>query len=158
MDITAVADRGNFRRHRHEAPGDEWQGPHPTHGAASGRTWDDHSSNFNVNPATNEWYCFLHGAGGGPLELIAVLEGVVDCRSASRLSQSPRKVAQTCLLARDEYAEGLADAEPPYRALVGVVRAFDLRMKNEEKGILGRLTYKTALSMYDELSAAEFPD
>lgn len=153
LDVTTVADRGLFGRHRRNAPGGEWQGPHPTHGAQSGRAWDDQSSNFSVSPTDNAWYCFLHDVGGGPLELIAVLEGLVDCRHADQLSASPRMLARACLLARDEYATGLDDADPPYRALIGVARAYDLSMKAPEDDVLGRLTYKTARQMYRKLSA-----
>lgn len=155
LDITAVADRGLFGRHRRDAPGGEWQGPHPTHGAESGRAWDDESSNFRVSPTDDAWYCFLHGVGGGPLQLIAVLEGLVDCKYADRLSESPRTLARACLLARDDYATGLEDADPPYRALVGVAEAYDLPMKDPEDGVLGRLAYETARQMYRELSAAD---
>lgn len=55
--------------------GEELYGPHPLHGSKTGR-------NFWINLAKNEWCCFRCGTGGGPLQLLAVLSGVVDCRNA----------------------------------------------------------------------------
>ena len=50
--------------------GKELWGAHPTHDSTTGR-------NFRVNPDKNAWFCFRHWVGGGPISLIALLEGIV---------------------------------------------------------------------------------
>jgi hypothetical protein len=55
--------------------GSELQGPHPVHGSTTGK-------NFRINPATGVWYCFRCLSGGGPLQLLAVLEGLITCHQA----------------------------------------------------------------------------
>lgn len=52
--------------------GVEFQGSHPLHGSST-------KQNFTINPHKNTWYCFRHGVGGGPLEWVAVREGILDC-------------------------------------------------------------------------------
>lgn len=58
-----------------ERAGAEIRGSHPIHGSTSGK-------NFAVNTAKNVWYCFRHKSGGGPLEWIAVMKGIIDCSNA----------------------------------------------------------------------------
>lgn len=55
--------------------GDCIRGSHPVHGSNSG-------SNLCISPLENAWYCFRCESGGGPLEWIAVEEGIIDCREA----------------------------------------------------------------------------
>ncbi|EQB74420.1 MAG: hypothetical protein AMDU4_FER2C00010G0001 [Ferroplasma sp. Type II] len=55
--------------------GSKYQGPHPIHGSATG-------NNFVVDFELNEWYCFRHGTGGGPLQWIAVSTGVFGCEES----------------------------------------------------------------------------
>ncbi|MEM3421432.1 MAG: phage/plasmid primase, P4 family [Candidatus Hadarchaeum sp.] len=52
--------------------GNHLRGPHPVHGSKTG-------SNFAILPEKNEWYCFRCQRGGGPLSLLAVLNGIVKC-------------------------------------------------------------------------------
>lgn len=54
-------------------------GPHPVHGSETG-------ANFHVDTEKNVWYCFRsgHENGGGPLELLAVLNGIIDCEDVSK--------------------------------------------------------------------------
>ncbi len=56
--------------------GDQIAGSHPVHGSTNG-------TNFVIHPAKNVWHCFRHGTGGGVLSLIGVLEGIIDCESAT---------------------------------------------------------------------------
>ena len=51
---------------------DEWQGSHPVHGSTTG-------VNFCVNVEKNVWHCFRCSSGGGPLSLLAMMEGVIQC-------------------------------------------------------------------------------
>jgi P4 family phage/plasmid primase-like protien len=55
--------------------GTDLSGPHPKHGSTTG-------SNFHVDTAKNVWHCFRHNSGGGPLELLSVLEGIINCEDA----------------------------------------------------------------------------
>jgi len=52
--------------------GSKYQGAHPVHGSSTG-------TNFVVDFELNEWHCFRHGTGGGPLQWIAVATGVINC-------------------------------------------------------------------------------
>lgn len=49
-------------------------GPHPKHGSETG-------SNFTADTQKNIWHCFRdgHKSGGGSLELLAVMEGIINC-------------------------------------------------------------------------------
>jgi len=58
-----------------ERAGAEIRGSHPLHGSKSGK-------NFAINTAKNCWHCFRHRSGGGPLEWIAVMKGIIDCSDA----------------------------------------------------------------------------
>lgn len=56
--------------------GNKFQGPHPIHGSSTG-------TNFVVDFESNEWVCFRHGTGGGPLQWIAVSTGVISCQEST---------------------------------------------------------------------------
>jgi len=58
-----------------ERAGAEVRGSHPLHGSTSGK-------NFAINTSKNCWHCFRHGSGGGPLEWIAVMKGIIRCEDA----------------------------------------------------------------------------
>lgn len=53
----------------------EIQGGHPIHGSES-------EANFSINVQKNIWHCFRDDSGGGPLELIAVMNGLIECGEA----------------------------------------------------------------------------
>ncbi len=65
--ITAILDLSKLKK-----SGDTYQGPHPVHGSTTG-------TNFHVDTQLNVWYCFRCCVGGGPLQLLAVLEDRKDC-------------------------------------------------------------------------------
>lgn len=58
-----------------ERAGAEVRGSHPLHGSKSGK-------NFAINTSKNCWHCFRHKSGGGPLEWIAVMKGIISCSEA----------------------------------------------------------------------------
>jgi len=58
-----------------ERAGTEIRGSHPLHGSTSGK-------NFAINTSKNCWHCFRHRSGGGPLEWIAVMKGIIRCEDA----------------------------------------------------------------------------
>jgi P4 family phage/plasmid primase-like protien len=72
--------------------GKELWGAHPTHGSTTGR-------NFRVNPEKNVWFCFRHWVGGGPISLIALLEGLVkSCFEVKNLDwQTFRKAIEKAI-------------------------------------------------------------
>jgi hypothetical protein len=55
--------------------GEQLYGPHPIHGSTTGR-------NFWVHIGKGVWYCFRCQSGGGPVSLLAVLEGLIRCDEA----------------------------------------------------------------------------
>jgi len=74
FDITKLLERDKYQR-----SGSELVGPHPIHGSTTG-------SNFHVNPEKGCWYCFRagHESGGGSLELLAVIMGVLKCEECHK--------------------------------------------------------------------------
>lgn len=75
--------------------GSDLTGPHPKHGSTTG-------SNFHVNTEKNVWYCFRHNTGGGPLELLAVTEGIINCEDAGKGSLRDEKFKQTIQKAQEK--------------------------------------------------------
>jgi hypothetical protein len=131
------------------------KGPHPSHGGTNHA--DSESTNFQVSDGA--WNCFVptHG-GGGPLELIAVMEDICRCEDAQRgyLTSNPLAMLKTCLLARDKYANGHTDEErPPYTALVAVAREMDLMFDDDAETELSRDARHLAEKVYASMNAGE---
>lgn len=76
FDITQVALPDNYKTR-----GSEMQGAHPlpSHGSKGGQ-------NFSINTAENCFHCYRCDSGGGPLDLVAVMEGIIDCADAGNMS------------------------------------------------------------------------
>lgn len=53
----------------------ELQGEHPIHGS----TKEEGGNNFSINVKKNQWCCYRDKTGGGPWELLAIREGILDC-------------------------------------------------------------------------------
>jgi len=70
FNILQLIDTTNMQRH-----GDTYLGPHPIHGSTTG-------TNFHVDPTKNLWFCFRCCSGGSSLQLLAVLEGILECDEA----------------------------------------------------------------------------
>lgn len=141
IDIRHVADTGPFRQYRDD-PGNpvnnSWQGPSPTHGGTSQD--DKKSANFAVNTDTNEWYCFAHAVGGGPLSLIAQLEGITSCTDCSTIHDDSEKLLKTVFAARNEYNMG--GEKPPYKAMIELAKKVGMPFADEDAEILGKVNYK----------------
>jgi P4 family phage/plasmid primase-like protien len=67
LPIDRVISLSGFRQN-----GSEHQGVHPVHGSKT-------RNNFTVNTQKNLWHCFRHECGGGVLELIGMVEGIIGC-------------------------------------------------------------------------------
>jgi P4 family phage/plasmid primase-like protien len=75
--------------------GNSLMGPHPTHGSTTG-------SNFHVETEKNVWKCFRTGhGGGGPLELLAVLNGIIECEETGKGCLRGDKFKQTVAKAQE---------------------------------------------------------
>lgn len=76
FDSISLSDVGCFptKPKTADATG-EIQGGHPLHGSTTG-------FNFSINPRKNLFHCYRCNSGGGPLEWLAVAEGIIDCSDA----------------------------------------------------------------------------
>ena len=140
LNAEVIADTGAFNTH-----GQNGRGPHPVHGGTS--TPDAQSTNFAVSKSEG-WKCWAHGDGGGALQLIAVLEGIRQCGSASDVMQDPVDALRTCLAARDKHAVAeLRGEKPPTVALKG---ALDVQgVDYTEDGRLTRSNYELASGLFE---------
>jgi len=130
--------------------GEGFGGAHPGHGGTASP--DSKSTNYAVNVNENIWHCFAHNSGGGPLSLVAVIEGELNCRNPNLSILSDENFLRVCLTARDEYG---FSGGPPYKAIRGVAKSQSLAMVDEEEGILGRDCYEVARTIYDSLDAGD---
>ncbi len=99
-----------------------FQGPHPKHGSDGGM-------NFRVDETVNNWYCFRCQAGGGPSELIAVMEGIIECGDAGPSCYTEDQAREVIKIAREKY--GLTTPEPTEQEL-GPVRGWALAVSITE--------------------------
>jgi P4 family phage/plasmid primase-like protien len=91
LSIRDVAEPDDPQRH-----GDEVRGAHPVHGSSTGQ-------NFTINPVKNTWHCFRHRTGGGPLELIAIQEGLIDCDECEGGVLRGERFSEVVQLANEKY-------------------------------------------------------
>ncbi len=76
--------------------GGTFQGSHPLHGSDGG-------SNFIVNDIDNTWFCLRCQGGGGPSELIGVMEGIIECGDAGKNCFSVEQGQEVIKVAREKY-------------------------------------------------------
>lgn len=127
----------------------EVQGAHPAHGGTSSK--DAKSSNYNIDKRKNQWHCFAHDSGGGPLKMVAVMEGKLGCGDCERGALDRLDGAdflEVCLAARDRGFEG----PPPYRALVALADREGLAFDDPDERILGRSAYSVAEQIFKSYS------
>ena len=77
------------------------QGAHPKHGS-------DNGMNFRVDTKNNTWICFRCNnkdsrGCGGPSELIAVMEGIIDCSDAGSNCFTIEQSQKVIKIAREKY-------------------------------------------------------
>jgi len=78
-----------------------YQGPHPKHGST-------HGENFFVDTLNNSWVCFRcnkknHRGGGGPAELIAVMEDILSCSEVGQNCFTEEQFIGVIRIAREKY-------------------------------------------------------
>lgn len=73
-----------------------YQGSHPVHSSTTGM-------NFRINTSENTWFCFRCNSGGSASELIAVIEGIIDCSQAGKSCFSSEQGKQVIKIAREKY-------------------------------------------------------
>ena len=76
--------------------GNAYKGPCPWHGSETGH-------NFTIDTTKNVWYCFRHGSGGGPLQAIAVQEGIIGCDEAVRGGLKGDEFKKVLQVAKERY-------------------------------------------------------
>lgn len=82
-----------------------YQGPHPYHGS------QNTGMNFRVDSFNNSWHCFRCQSGGGPSELIGVMEGVIDCSQAGTSCYTGDDGREVIKLARENYGLSVPDKQ-----------------------------------------------
>ena len=100
MNISDVISLSGFTKQ-----GSEYFGSHPVHGSSGGM-------NFWINTSKNIWHCFRHDTGGGPLSLIAVQEGIIDCGEATAGALRGEKFLKTIEVAKEKYRLKLPENNP----------------------------------------------
>lgn len=95
------------------------QGTHPKHGSSNGM-------NFRVDVKNNTWTCFRCNnrdsrGCGGPAELIAVMEGILQCDEVGAKCFTVEQGQEVIKIAREKY--GLTTPEPKQQDL-GEVRGW----------------------------------
>ena len=91
LDLLRLVDVHRLRR-----VSGGFQGPHPVHGSETGM-------NFRIDPQKKVWFCYRHQSGGGAWELLAVLEGVLDCSDAGKGSLRGPKFKKVLEIAKNKY-------------------------------------------------------
>lgn len=74
----------------------EFVGSHPIHGSTTG-------GNFSVNIQKSMWHCFRCGTGGGPISLIAMLEGLVKCGDVKPGAITNEIYQKVIIVAKEKY-------------------------------------------------------
>ncbi len=102
--------------------GTEFVGSNPKHGSKTGK-------NFSINPAKGIWHCFRCESGGGWVELLAVMEGIISCEQAGKncLSKKQyREVMQRAeelgLIEEKVIDAPIAEVQMPREELVSIPR------------------------------------
>lgn len=81
----------------------ELVGCHPIHGSEGG-------ANFRINEEKNTWFCFRCEHGGDALDLVAILEGIIECEPSedwqnhfTGSAENKAKFKQTIKIAVEKY-------------------------------------------------------
>lgn len=89
-----------------------YQGPHPIHGSTGGM-------NFIIDTFNNTWYCFRCQSGGGPSELISVVEGIMDCSSIGPSCYTEEQGKEIIQIAREKYGLSVPEQQQDLGEVTG---------------------------------------
>jgi hypothetical protein len=91
LRVEKVIPLDGLKRHGHR-----YQGPCPWHESDTG-------SNFTVDLDKNVWHCFRHGTGGGPMQAIAMMEGILDCSECRKGALRGEKFNEVLKAAQEKH-------------------------------------------------------
>ncbi len=117
--------------------GGELQGAHPLHGSTTGK-------NFNVNLKKNRWHCFRHSTGGGPLSLIAVISGLIECGDVRRGALTGNLKREALQIAKEKYG---FEVDVPIEELTPDISRF---FKEDLSGRMRFMPARVAFEMMNE--------
>ncbi|MBA7491752.1 hypothetical protein ES702_02300 [subsurface metagenome] len=105
-----------------------YQGCHPKHDSVNGM-------NFRVNTSMNTWCCFRCSSGGSSPELIAVMEGIIDCSEAGSNCFTTEQAQEVIRVAREKYGLRTPETQNNLEPM-GWAISIDIERMAERKGML----------------------
>ena len=118
ISLAGLADMGNGC----------YQGPHPSHGSVNGM-------NFRVNTIDNSWFCYRCWTGGGPSELIGVMENIISCSQAGSKCYTSEQGKQVIETAREKYGLKKPESQSNFKPM-GWAQSINIKRLAERKGWL----------------------
>ncbi len=112
-----------------------YQGEHPEHGSTTGM-------NFRVDTLNNTWVCFRcnsgrgTGGGGGSAELIAVMEGIINCGDANKNCFTESKGQEVIKVAREKYGLKAPETNITQLEPMGWAKSINIKKLAEKKQML----------------------
>ena len=97
LDILSLIDASKMVK-----SGGCYQGAHPVHGSENGM-------NFRLDSQKGVWYCYRHQTGGGVFELLAMLEGIIDCSDSRKGCLRGRRFGQVLDVAREKHGVNVSE-------------------------------------------------
>jgi len=91
VDMSKIINLDNLR-----PKNGEFVGKHPVHGSHTG-------GNFSINMEKGVWHCFRCGTGGGPITLIAMMNGLIQCSDSRPGVITNELYQQIVKLAKEKY-------------------------------------------------------
>lgn len=91
IDVSKILNLEKFRQ-----KGGEFVGKHPVHGSSTG-------GNFSINIDKGLFHCFRCGTGGGPIALIAMLNGLIQCCDVKPGCITPEIYEKVIKIAKEKY-------------------------------------------------------
>ena len=103
-----------------------FQGTHPKHGS-------DNGMNFRVDTDNNVWYCFRCQCGGGPSELIGVMEDIIECDEAGASCYTEEQAREVIKVAREKYGLEVPDMQDDLGEVRGWANSISITKFAERK-------------------------
>lgn len=127
----------------------EIQGGHPLHGS-------DNGLNFSVNVKKNIWHCFRDDSGGGPLELVAMMNGLIECGEAGKgcLIKKEGLLKKTIELLSSKY--GIDPKDIPYEISEG--KANEIKISKVKRIVESIAEYMNVITMSNSEKSLIYTD